>query len=247
MVATVFGVPFLLGLQAANAALVTSGCANINVSCTLAELASPTASINIDNVVFNNFVGSDFASQIRVTPIDGPGNGENSVAGLRFTPINPANNPWRAAIDPNSNGSNSFLSSIFYSVNVLGGPLLDRVLLSTSFNLGGNLASPSISADIFGPANLIAGCFGGVSVDCVNGTATRQSYFPALDSFFVESAVVGSFNRTGFAGPAFIEMTGIEQAYVRVPEPASLATFAAGLLALGAVRRSRRRSPSTGT
>lgn len=216
----------------AKAAVITSGCAAVNQFCTLQELASPSAFINIDNVVFNNYDGDlgSASALIKVTPLDSPGSGGGSRVGLRFTPVDPNNNPWSAN---DQLGTNYFNDHINYDVTVLGGPLIDRASLSTTFiqHVGGGYSDPfAAGMEIGGPnVNLATTCAqADPLLGCDGKTVTASAHFAPFDTLHIGGVVTGRTTRVT-AGALDIGIAALENSFTRVPEPGTMALLPLGL------------------
>ncbi|GJI90640.1 PEP-CTERM sorting domain-containing protein [Duganella hordei] len=231
----------LLTLNNANASFITAGCAAVNQYCTLAELSNPSAFINIDQVVFNHFdfIGS---GAIKVTPIDSPGNG--TPVGLRFTPLDPALNPWFAAVPISSPSSTAaFGELIDYDANVLGGLLVGGAEMAATFieNVSGGFyntlgAQKEISV---APAAMAATCAGAnlPFAECDGATVTDAVNFLPSETFHVSEAVDGSAMRVTGGGTVQIGISQLDNLFVRVPDPATTALLAIGGAALCWSRR----------
>lgn len=229
------------------AVFVTNGCAAVNVFCTLQELQSPSAFINIDNIFFNNFAALLFPPElIKVTPFDSPGSGRNSQVGLQFDPIDSSNNPWFA-----DNGDTSpivFQGAIEYDVNVLSGLPIGVSALSVTFiqDVTGGFfelldATKDIDRSPFDPVTLRVGCEEFPNADCGGRSAFDSRLFGPVESLSILDFFGGRAFRIGASGNVKIGISQLSNFFVRTaPEPSTLTLFVSGLAGLGFVmRRSR--------
>jgi hypothetical protein len=223
-----------ISAEPAHAVSMTSGCAHVNNYCTLAELSSSSAFININNIYFNNFrVGSD-AAFIKVVPVDSGG-----FVGLRFVPLDPLANPWEVSVGSSST-YHYFADDFLYDVRDFQGRPITYTKLSTKFTVGGNLLFPTAYADSTGPTYLKTDCshVDDVYGDCLGATDNVASYMASY-AFTIEQEVFGDYTGDPMGGPAIVAITEVTQRF-GVPEPLTLTLFGAGLLGLAATRRRRR-------
>lgn len=102
----------------------TTGCANVNVACTMEELHQG-GTITINDVIFYHFEAYEFdLGGIVVTPF-----GSDHTVGLDMQPADPEANPWLIEGD-----TSMFLFGLIeYDVAVLAGDEIDTSVLLTSF------------------------------------------------------------------------------------------------------------------
>jgi hypothetical protein len=236
----------LLAPLTSQAAFITNGCAAVNQYCTLQELSSASAFINIDGVVFNNFFlfAATNGNLIKVSPIDTPGSGAGSGVGLRFEPFSLDQNPWFLSIPP-ARSPASFSISFEYDVNVLSGLALGRGELDVGFieNVSGGFYNGFAgSEDIQTPADsasLLARCedAGLPFAACDGATVAKSANFLNSESLHVVDGLFGSIERVTGSGKVQIGMSSVSNVFGRVPEPGSGLLSAAALMGLAYARR----------
>lgn len=212
----------------ANATFITNGCAAANSYCTLAELTSNAAFIDINNVFFNNFQANpQTAAEIKVVPIDSAGR-----VGLDFMPINPSINPWKNTVDINGYVSGGFSDEFFYDVRNFGNSPLTASALSATFLVGGNLLFPTAYADSSGPVSLAVSCAQVANVygDCNNATSQVWKPMAPTSSFGIDQIVSGSYQGYFPTPTGTVAITDLQQVF-DVPEPSTLLTLLPGLAA----------------
>lgn len=223
---------FSLVSNTASAVIITNGCANVNLSCTLAEL-SVGGTITIDDKLFDSWVVDDAStvavdfSQVDVVPLDdqllNPGlsyitNGQFSVSGLDEIDI--------------------FLDFI---VSTLDGSLRikDNSLELTQFtfdnnNVGGLI---SIAESIFPVSGI--DLIGDKIVTADNLFSVFNLTDSATFSPKSEILVSTSILVTGDDVIDLVNLDGFTQRFSQVPEPTTLAIMGIGLFSLVLARRSK--------
>lgn len=223
-----------LGHGEARAVVTTSGCANVNVSCTLAELFAG-GSIQANDKLFNNWGLERNAGSVA------PNLGLIDVIGLDDGGLNPG-----PGLRYNGNGALAVVGGDFidlafnYGVWVLNPPpeIVDNSLeiLNAAVVGDGFLV---IDETVFDQGlNVIGNKH--VEIDPAFGTEILfdELEFDKMTHLVVEKAI---FLDAGFFGAAALNV--FEQRFSQAPEPGTLALFGVGLVALGFMaRRNRRRT-----
>jgi hypothetical protein len=216
----------LLGLSIGNAqaTVITSGCANTNVSCTLDELVNG-GSIVIDDKLFDSWFVTDSSSlSIDIGGID--------VLALDDQPLNPG-------VQFNANGNLSTVGStlidlvLAFSVATLDGSarIKDNSLEIREFSFGNNVGGfISIFEDIFDPSGTLLG----------EKSVTADNFPPPILDLFDSAefapqslvSVVKLISLSGDGPDDIVSLDAFVQRFSQVPVPVP-ATFV--LVALGAV------------
>jgi hypothetical protein len=241
----------------AQAAIVTSGCTlDPDKACSLAELiADPLAYIQIDGARFQHFAeaGIPFgdASRIRVSAVDGSGNGNQSgnVVGLRFTAVD----GLTSMLEAFSLDDFSVARMIDYDVNINSGlPVgsssifarFGQQVFSSGLFLDGGVRS-TIDRGALGQVDLTANCnqlVGPPAFTCQNKVAfAAEAFGPVLNLAVSNTLFIDHVE--GFGGrPDGMQILGFDQYFARVlPEPGMLPllSIAAAMMLLGRRLRPR--------
>jgi hypothetical protein len=218
-----------LGLIKVHAGVITTGCTNVNVSCTIQELLFQGGTITIDDIIFDTWtplslpVGPDL-SQIEVRPLVdafNPGlqftaNGQLTVRGIegiefRFN-FRVAHIGGIPLIKDNS------LALTAFALSGAGGIIeIDEVILDED---GNTLGNKSVFADqLLRDFQLFA-----------------AEEFPPQQSIIVDKDI---FVAGDFVSDT-ISLEMFEQRFSQIPEPAAFTLFGVGLTSLGYMTWRRR-------
>lgn len=221
-----------LGIGNAQATIITSGCADVNASCTLDELVSG-GSIVINDKLFDNWFIEDFST----LPVD--------IAGIDVLPLDDqAMNP---GVQFNANGRLSTVGfdlidlDLGFSVATLDGSagIKDNSLEINGFTFGvGNVGGfIDIFEDIFDPSGVLLGDKF-VTADNLSPPILDlfdSAEFPAQSVVFVEKLILVSGDDSGDT----VSLDTFSQRFSQVPEPATIALLVMGILGVAITSRRR--------
>lgn len=241
----------------AQSAIVTSGCTlDPNKACTLAELiADPLSYIQIDGARFQHFADAGIpfgdASRIRVSAVDGGGNGNQSgnVVGLRFTAIN----GLTSLLEAFSFDDFSVARTIEYDMDINSGlPVgasslyarFGQQVFSSGLFLDGGVRS-TIDRGVLGQVDLTANCnqlAGPPAFTCQNKVAFAAEAFGPVTSLAVSNTLFIDHVEGFGGGPDGMQILGFDQYFARVlPEPGMLPLLSIGVAMMLLGRRFRLR------
>lgn len=213
-----------LSAPAANAMVTTTGCAAMNVSCTLAELAGG-GGVQVDNTLFSNWSLIDASTlpvdpaQIIVTPL----NDRPLDPGLRYTTANGLTTSGFDLID----------LALGFTVSTTDGSarIKDNLLELTGFSFGAANAGGFISF-----VENIRNGFGISLGDKVVFADNLSGVMNLFDSaLFTPQPLLGiqtSIILGGDSNADTVSLTSFEQRFSQIPEPSSLLLVSLGLLGL---------------
>jgi hypothetical protein len=239
----------LLNLAPASATIVTVGC-SASDWCTLAELESSTAYINVNGLVFSHFThhfsSALGADRIRVSA------GEltdpaliGTFAQLRFQAFDPDFNPWSVKLSP-LDSAGSFFGEVSYNAAVLSGLQIGRTAFDTTFieqvaaGFSSNLGAEEVLDLVDGSQRVLKTACADVSpAGSCNGETDSDVYTfgeQNLQYFMkVTNQVHGSVSRFN-NGSVYAGINNLENTFYRqTPEPGTLALAVVALLGAGAV------------
>ncbi len=213
-----------------HASIITTNCANQNISCTLNELVAG-ASITIDDKLFDDWFTDDASTlPVDISQID--------VVALDDQPLNPGLQ-FNANEQFSTVGFDEIDFDLGFTVSVIGGEarIKDNSLELGQFtfgqdNVGGLI---TISEGIFDVTGTLVGDKSVIADNLFPGDTSlfdAAAFSPQASLFVTKNVVI-----TGDRLVDVVSLDSFTQRFSQIPEPTTLTIMVIGLVSLGIGRR----------
>lgn len=222
---------FALGANNAHALIVTVGCANTNLSCTLQELAAG-GSIRVDGQRFDNWVVNNASS----VPVDLSGivvaglDDQSTSPGLRYIAQGPLNTLGLDLIDLDLRFA---VATIAGSTGIAGTSLQIDQFAFGADNVGGFIG---ISEDVFeaNGVDLLGEQLAFIDSSSGSMILSDAIFFGSRASIVVATNIIVTGDDSGDT----VSLGRFTQRFVQIPEPSTLLLILVGLTGLSLRRAS---------